>query len=122
MKIWLAVDGSKNSLDSTSHLHHSRAAGEMRGLKAACILGPAFIVAGIAEVVFFVLVDPIELHLVARVLGISSHLIWYTAGFLLFLGFAAASSALSYVMLLQTGAVGPGRRVAKGGGCPARRA
>jgi hypothetical protein len=63
--------------------------------KAIWILWPSFIVAGIAEVVFFTLFDPVELHMVAKVVGVSSHLAWYTIGFLLFWAFAAASSAFT---------------------------
>jgi hypothetical protein len=59
------------------------------------ILWPSFIVAGIAEVAFFTLFDPVELHLVAETLGFTSPLGWYTIGFLLFWAFAAASSALT---------------------------
>lgn len=63
--------------------------------KAIWILWPSFIVAGIAEVVFFTLFDPVELHMVAKVVGVTSHLAWYTIGFLLFWAFAAASSAFT---------------------------
>ena len=76
-----------------------------RKKRAICFLGPAFVAAALAEVAFFAIFDPIELHLVARVLGVSSHLIWYTVGFLLFWGFATASSALSYFMLLRSAQV-----------------
>lgn len=63
--------------------------------KAIWILWPSFIVAGLAEVVFFTVFDPIELHLVAEAAGMNSRLAWYTVGFLLFWGFGAASSALT---------------------------
>lgn len=63
--------------------------------RAIWILWPAFIVAGIAEVVFFLVFDPLELHLVAEALGVRSHLAWYTIGFFLFWLFAAASSAFT---------------------------
>lgn len=59
------------------------------------ILWPSFIVAGLAEVMFFTVFDPVELHLVAEAIGISSRLAWYTIGFLLFWLFAAASSAFT---------------------------
>ena len=67
--------------------------------KAISILGPSFIVAGAAEVVFFKVFDPVELHMAAQVLGMPSHLVWYTIGFLLFWLFAAASSALTCLLL-----------------------
>lgn len=63
--------------------------------RAIWILWPSFIVAGIAEIVFFTVFDPIELHLVAEAIGIRSRLAWYTIGFVLFWLFAAASSGLT---------------------------
>ncbi len=63
--------------------------------KALAILFPSFIVAGVAEVAFLVLFDPIELHIAAGVLGMTSRLAWYTLSFLLFWLFAAASSAFT---------------------------
>jgi hypothetical protein len=62
---------------------------------AIWILWPSFIVAGIAEVVFFTLFDPVELHLAAEAIGFRSRLGWYTVGFIAFWAFAAASSALT---------------------------
>ena len=70
--------------------------------KAIWILWPSFIVAGVAEVVFFTVFDPVELHMVAQALGVTSHFAWYTVGFLMFWLFAAASSALT--CFLQRGA------------------
>jgi len=55
--------------------------------KAIWILWPSFVVAGIAEVLFFTALDPQEL-------GLSRH-VAYTAGFFLFWAFAAASSAFT---------------------------
>ena len=66
--------------------------------RAIWILWPSFVIAGIAEVVFFVLFDPIELELLGEVLGVS-RLAAYSVGFLLFWIFAAASSA--FTSLLQ---------------------
>ena len=68
--------------------------------KAIWILWPSFIVAGVAEVVFFTVFDPMELHLVGRWLGVS-RLAAYSVGFLLFWLFAAASSA--FTCYLQRG-------------------
>ena len=62
--------------------------------RAIWILWPSFIVAGIAEVVFFTVFDPIELHLVGHLLGVS-RLAAYSIGFLLFWLFAALSSAFT---------------------------
>ena len=58
------------------------------------ILWPAFIVAGVAEVIFFTMFDPMELHLFGQPAGIS-RLAMYSFGFLFFWAFAAASSALT---------------------------
>lgn len=63
--------------------------------KAIHILWPSFLVAGVAEVVFFTVFDPIELHMAAMSVGMTSRLGWYTVGFLLFWAFAAASSWLT---------------------------
>jgi len=71
--------------------------------RAIWILWPSFIVAGIAEVVFFTLFDPIELHLVANVFGMKSRLAWYSIGFLLFWLFAAASSAFTCYLQRNAG-------------------
>jgi hypothetical protein len=69
--------------------------------RAIWILWPSFIVAGLAEVVFFTIFDPIELHLVGHLLGVS-RIAAYTLGFILFWLFAAASSA--FTCFLQRGA------------------
>ena len=62
--------------------------------RAIWILWPSFVVAGIAEIVFFSLFDPIELHIVGSLFGIGRRG-GYTVGFLLFWMFAAASSAFT---------------------------
>jgi len=72
--------------------------------KVLCILAPSFVIAAIAELVFVAIFDPIELHLAARALGVSSRVAWYLASFLLFWGFASASSLASHLMLLRAGA------------------
>ena len=76
--------------------------GETVGKRLMWILWPSFLVGGIAEGVFFTLIDPQELYL----LGEPVH--WlptavYSVGFFLFWGVAAASSALT--SLLQRGDV-----------------
>jgi hypothetical protein len=62
--------------------------------RALWILWPSFVVAGIAEVVFFLLFDPVELEIVGRLFGVG-HLAGYSIGFFLFWAFAAASSAFT---------------------------
>ena len=68
--------------------------------RAIWILWPSFLVAGVAEVVFFTVFDPVELHLVGNLLGVS-RLAAYSIGFLLFWLFAALSSA--FTCYLQRG-------------------
>jgi hypothetical protein len=58
------------------------------------ILWPSFLVAGIAEAVFFTLVDPADLHLFGEPV-VASDLAAYTIGFFAFWAFAAAASALT---------------------------
>ena len=58
------------------------------------ILWPSFVVAGMAEIFFFLLFDPIELEIVGELFGVG-RLAGYSIGFLLFWLFAAASSAFT---------------------------
>ena len=58
------------------------------------IAWPAFLVAGVAEVIFFTLVDPLDLHFFGRVIEVSRE-VAYTVGFFGFWGLALASSALT---------------------------
>jgi hypothetical protein len=62
--------------------------------RAIWILWPAFIVGGVAEVIFFTVFDPVELHLFGQPAALS-RLAVYSVGFLFFWAFAAASSALT---------------------------
>jgi len=62
--------------------------------KAIWILWPAFIVGGIAEVIFFTIFDPTELRLFGEPLELSRMAV-YSIGFVLFWAFAAASSAFT---------------------------
>jgi hypothetical protein len=64
------------------------------GKRLIYILWPSFIVAGIAEAVFFTLFDPMDLRLFDRDLGLSRMAV-YSLGFFAFWAFAAASSALT---------------------------
>jgi hypothetical protein len=58
------------------------------------ILWPSFIVGGVAEVVFFTLFDPMELHGLGGAVELGRTAV-YTLGFFAFWCFAAASSALT---------------------------
>jgi hypothetical protein len=65
-----------------------------RSRKLICILWHSFLVAGVAETVFFTLVDPADLQLFGDPVALSE-LSAYTVGFFLFWVFAATSSALT---------------------------
>ena len=58
------------------------------------IVWPAFLVACLADAVFFMLFDPIDLHVFDNALDISREA-FYTFGFFGFWGLAIASSALT---------------------------
>ena len=58
------------------------------------VIWPAFLVAGIAEAVFFTVFDPFELHFFGATLDVSREVI-YTMGFFGFWGLAFVSSALA---------------------------
>jgi hypothetical protein len=62
--------------------------------KLIWILWPAFIVGGIAEVIFFTVFDPTDLRLFGEPLELSRVGV-YSIGFVLFWAFAAGSSALT---------------------------
>jgi hypothetical protein len=62
--------------------------------KAIWVFWPSFIVAGIAEVLVFTLVDPRQLHFFGEAAGFS-RMGTYSLGFLFFWAFAAASSAFT---------------------------
>ena len=64
------------------------------GKRLIYILWPAFMVAGIAEGVFFTLFDPMDLRLFDQELGLSRMAV-YSIGFFAFWLFAAGSSALT---------------------------
>ena len=61
------------------------------------IIWPAFLVAGIAETVFFALFDPFDLHLYLAPHDVSREAI-YTVGFLGFWAIGIASSALTVLL------------------------
>jgi hypothetical protein len=58
------------------------------------VIWPAFLVAGVAEAVFFTVFDPFELHFFGATLDMSRGAI-YTMGFFGFWGLGVASSALT---------------------------
>lgn len=61
------------------------------------IVWPAFLIAGIAETVFFALFDPFELHLSLAPRDVSREAI-YTLGFIGFWAVGIASSALTVLL------------------------
>ena len=58
------------------------------------VIWPAFVVAGVAEIIFFTVFDPFELHFFGAPLDLSREAI-YTMGFFGFWGLGIASSALT---------------------------
>jgi hypothetical protein len=70
--------------------------------KTIWILWPSFVVAGMAEAVFFTLFDPMDLSMFGEPVALSRTAV-YTGGFFLFWLFAAASSA--FTCFLQKSAV-----------------
>jgi hypothetical protein len=78
------------------------------------IVWPAFLVAGVAEIVFFSVFDPFELHFFGDALEISREGL-YTIGFFGFWGLGIASSALT--MFLEGSS--PGGHAAGGEGAEA---
>jgi len=64
--------------------------------KAIWILWPSFLVACVAELVFFSVFDPVDFQLFGP-LGLSRRA-GYSIGFFLFWGFGAASSGLSLLL------------------------
>lgn len=72
----------------------------MDGRRLIWILWPSFIVAGVAEVLFFTVFDPMELPIPWKGASLS-RLDVYSVGFLLFWILAAASSA--FTCFLQRG-------------------
>lgn len=58
------------------------------------VIWPAFVVAGVAEVVFFTIFDPFDLHFFGAPLEMSRQAI-YTMGFFGFWGVGIASSMLT---------------------------
>ncbi|MEP7330344.1 MAG: hypothetical protein ABI777_14130 [Betaproteobacteria bacterium] len=65
-----------------------------KGRRTMWIIWPAFLVAGVAEIVFFSIFDPFDLHFFGTSLDWSRQAI-YTLGFFGFWGLGIASSALT---------------------------
>lgn len=61
------------------------------------ILWPAFLVAAVAELLFFALFDPADLHLFGQPLDIARTPV-YTIGFFVFWAIGAAASALTTLL------------------------
>lgn len=70
---------------------------ETRGRLSMWIIWPAFLVAGVAELVFFSIFDPFDLHFFGAPLDWSRQAI-YTLGFFGFWVLGIASSALTLLL------------------------
>ncbi|PKO84931.1 MAG: hypothetical protein CVU17_01790 [Betaproteobacteria bacterium HGW-Betaproteobacteria-11] len=66
--------------------------------KLLSILWPSFLVAGIAEGLFFTLIDPQELYLLGEPVRLS-RMATYSLGFLCFWAICAASSLVTWYLL-----------------------
>ncbi|MCU0897557.1 MAG: hypothetical protein MUC55_08655 [Burkholderiales bacterium] len=86
------------------------------------ILWPSFIVAGIAEAVFFTLFDPTELSLFGQPLEGASRMAIYSVGFFVFWLFAAGSSAFTCFLQRSSSDINQCPLPAQGrpAGCPKR--
>lgn len=90
--------------------------------RAIWILWPSFLVGGIAEAVFFTLIDPADMFILGEPMEFNRTAV-YSAGFFLFWAFAATSSA--FTCFLQRGAVDVNRlcpldATERPTGCPKR--
>ena len=82
---------------------------DTRGRLSMWIIWPAFLVAGVAQLVFFSIFDPFELHFFGAPLDWSRQAI-YTLGFFGFWGLGIASSALTLFLERAPGRNGPDAR------------
>ena len=62
------------------------------------VLWPAFTAAGVAEVLFFTLIDPQQLYLLGKPINVSP-MTTYSIGFLLFWLICLSASLMTYLML-----------------------
>ena len=90
--------------------------------RAIWVLWPSFIVAGVAEAVFFAIFDPVDLSILWAPLG-PSRLAAYSQAFFLFWAFTAASSGLTLFLQRSSGEVNrlcPLEPTGRPAGCPKR--
>ncbi|WP_294248885.1 hypothetical protein [Propionivibrio sp.] len=64
------------------------------------VLWPAFLAAGIAEIVFFTAIDPQQLYLLGQPVELSA-IATYSIGFLMFWVICAGSSLMTWFMMPQ---------------------
>ena len=69
----------------------------LSALRMMRVVWPAFLMAGIAELIFFSVFDPFDLHFFGAPLDLSREAI-YTMGFFGFWGLGIASSALTVAL------------------------
>jgi hypothetical protein len=69
----------------------------LSALRMMRVIWPAFLIAGIAELIFFSVFDPFDLHFFGATLDLSREAI-YTMGFFGFWGLGIASSALTVAL------------------------
>ena len=88
---------------------------------AIWILWPSFVVAGVAEIMFFTAFDPKELHIFGEPASLS-RLAVYSIGFFLCWAFAAASSAFTCFLQRTAEEVNrcPLKPLERPPGCPKR--
>ena len=102
--------------DNLSQTNHRRAAsGGARSIVRVfgAILWPSFFAAGVSAMVFFAIVDPLELADITWPHVAVSRQVGYTIGFFMFWGCTLASSAFSALLLGHLSA--PGQRNATTG-------
>lgn len=75
--------------------------------KILWVLWPSFVVAGIAEGIFFTVIDPQELYLLGRPVYFSK-IATYSLGFFAFWAICAASSLLTWFLQLGAGEINKG--------------
>jgi hypothetical protein len=75
--------------------------------KILSILWPSFLVAGVAEGLFFTLIDPQELYLLGEPVNLS-RMATYSVGFFCFWAICAASSLATWYLLRSAAAVNQG--------------
>ncbi|MGA8055000.1 MAG: hypothetical protein WCA12_14260 [Burkholderiales bacterium] len=86
------------------------------------VLWPSFIIGGIAEAIFFTIVDPSDLSVFGQPLENFSRTAVYSVGFFVFWAFAAASSAFTCFLQRTSSEINqcPLPAIARPEGCPKR--